>query len=103
MHTRAKSSVSSVSSVVIKNKKPITMAEIFMPMLDALKECAAFTIFMVFSVAFGYLFYGALYLLFGHKSETIRCIWYCINGIKTYKRNGKIYPIRNRKSDKTAA
>lgn len=79
------------------------MAEIFAPMLDALKECAALVIFIALCVACGYLFYGTLYLLFGHKSETIRVIWYGITFQKTEKRNGRTMPIRNQKATRTAA
>ena len=79
------------------------MAEIFAPMLEAFKECAAFILFIALCVACGYLFYGTLYLLFGHKSETIRVIWYALTNTKTTKRNGRTMPIRNRKSVKVAA
>lgn len=79
------------------------MAEIFAPMLDAFEECAAFVLFMAFTVACSYAFYLVLYIMFGHKSETIRVLWYGITFQKTEKRNGRTMPIRNRKSVKTAA
>ena len=72
-----------------------TMAEIFAPAIDAFKECAAFFMFLAAAIAIGYAFYGVLFLVFGHKSELVRVIWYAITNTKTEKRNGRTVPIRN--------
>lgn len=73
------------------------MAEIIAPAVDAFKECVAFVFFIAAMVAFSYAFYGLLFLAFGHKSETIRVIWYNITNTKTRKRNGRTMPIRKHK------
>lgn len=72
--------------------KPITMAEIFMP----LYECFAFIAFIATVVAISYTFVGILYIFFAHKSEIVRCLWYSMTGTKTVKRNGRTMPIRNK-------